>query len=75
MYLVFVLVSGTELLIKPWNFLSDEGDKGATCYANEITSGHHLTTGLVVRSTDLVIRRLELSVPPSHPQEGEGNGD
>lgn len=25
-----------------------------------------------MRSTDLVIRRLQLSVPPSHPQEGEG---
>lgn len=35
-YLVFIPVSGRELL-NPWNFLNSETVEGVFCYVNEVT--------------------------------------
>lgn len=39
------------------------------CY--EMTSGHHLRMGAVVRRTNQVIKKLKLSVPPPDLWGGE----
>lgn len=43
-YLVFNLISGTELL-KPWNILNEENLQGVFYYVNEVTLGIHLRMG------------------------------
>lgn len=43
-YLDFTTFSCTELL-NLWNFLSAESDKGAFCYAKEVTLGKHKRIG------------------------------
>ena len=44
MDLVFVPFFGTELP-KPWNFLSDESNKGVFCYMGEVTFGPPIGRG------------------------------
>lgn len=74
--MVFVLFC-TELLCLWSNpcFLSDERGKVVFCYVNEVTFGPHLRMGAGCRGANLVIRGLELSVPPpSIWREERGSG-
>lgn len=34
-YVVFIPISGTELLKNPWNFLSGKNDKDVFCHVND----------------------------------------
>lgn len=51
----------TELL-KPWNFLCGESNKGVFCHVHEVTFGMPL--GVVARGTNPKIGGLDFSVPP-----------
>ena len=55
MYLVFIRFWPSPY--NPWNFLSEESDKGVFCYINEVTFGkpqdHLRIGGLVTRGSKL----------------------
>ena len=59
---------------RPISILNDKSEEGVFCYANEVAFGLFLRMGLVARGTNLLIRRLELSVPPCTQGRGERLG-
>ena len=73
-YLVFVPVSGTEVL-NPLEFHSDESYQGVFCYVKEVTFGLHLMMGSGCQwclAEDHGIKGLELTVPYVYPPPPQG---